>query len=83
MRFDVALHQLRLYKSRSQAAAAIESGEALLDGKRVKASHAVKPGDRITLAAEGRTRTLDVLELPARPVSKEAARAMVREVGGE
>jgi ribosome-associated heat shock protein Hsp15 len=80
MRFDVALHELRLFKSRSQASAAIERGEALLNGAAVKPSRAIAPGDMITLAAAGRSRTLEVLELPARSVSREAAQAMVREV---
>jgi ribosomal 50S subunit-recycling heat shock protein len=80
MRFDVALAELRLIKSRSQASLAIQDGSALLNGARVKASHAVHPGDRITLVTPGGSRTLDVLELPGRSLSKEAAKALVREV---
>ena len=82
MRFDVALHELRLLKSRSQAAAAIQDGAALLNGAVVKPSHGVRPGDRITLAGPGGARTLEVLALPARSVSKDAAKALVREIGG-
>jgi ribosome-associated heat shock protein Hsp15 len=82
MRFDVALAELRLFKSRSQASTAIQDGSALLNGARVKPSHAVKPGDRITLAGTHGSRTLEVLELPARSLSKAAAKAMVREVAG-
>lgn len=80
MRFDVALASLRLFKSRAQATAAIQSGEARLNGAPVKPSHVVHPGDRIRLAGPHGARTLEVLALPERPPSKEAARAMVREV---
>ena len=43
MRFDVVLNALHLYKSRSQASVAIQAGTALLNGARVKPSHAVAP----------------------------------------
>jgi len=42
----------------------------------VKPSHALAVGDRLTLSG----RTVEVVELPGRSVSKEAARALVREV---
>lgn len=80
MRFDVLLFELRLYKSRSQASAAIAAGEALLDGDQVKPSREAKAGTRITLTSPGSRRTLELLELPRGSLSKEAARALVREV---
>jgi ribosomal 50S subunit-recycling heat shock protein len=80
VRFDVLLHELRLYKSRSQAAAAIQEGWALLDGARVKPSREARAGQRITLIGERTSRTVEILELPIGSVSKEAARALVREV---
>lgn len=80
MRFDVALAELRLLKSRSQASLAIQDGTALLNGVRVKAGHAVRLGDRITLVTPHGSRTLEVLELPMRSLSKEAAKGLVREV---
>ena len=80
MRFDVALFQLRLFKSRSQATAAIESGDALLNGERSKPSREVRPGDRVTLTGSATRRSLEIIDLPDRSVSKEAARDMVREV---
>jgi ribosome-associated heat shock protein Hsp15 len=80
MRFDVLLFELRLYKSRSQATAAITAGEALLDGAQVKPSREAKPGARITLTAPGSRRTLELLDLPRGSMSKEAAKALVREV---
>ena len=80
MRFDVLLHELRLFKSRSQAAAAIQEGEALLDGAMVKPSREARAGQRITLKTPAGVRTLQVLELPGKGVSKERAKALVREV---
>lgn len=83
MRFDVLLHLLRLYKSRSQAAAAIAGGDALLDGAPAKASHTVRAGQRITLTGPWGARELEVLGLPGKSVSREAARALVREIGAD
>jgi len=81
MRFDLALYELRLFKSRSQASVAIQDGAALLNGHLVKPSHGVKPGDRITLAGPGGRRTCEVLALPHGSLSKAAARELVREIG--
>jgi ribosome-associated heat shock protein Hsp15 len=82
VRLDLALHGLRLFKSRSQAQAAIAAGHVLLNGERTKPSHEVRVGDRVTLTTESGPRTVEVLELPARSLSKEAAKARVREVSG-
>ena len=82
MRFDVALFELRLFKSRSQATTAIQDGGALLNGEVVKPSHGVRPGDRITLASAGGERHLEVLGLPEGSLSKEVARNLVREISG-
>jgi len=83
VRFDVALFELRLCKSRSAASVAIQDGEALLNGAVVKPSHGIKPGDRVTLVAHSSRRTLEVVELPRAGLSREAAKALVREVGAE
>ena len=82
MRFDQVLHALRLCKSRSQASLAIQDGVALLNGQVVKPSHGVHPGDRITLAGPAGRRTCEVLALPRASLSRDAARALVREVPG-
>ena len=79
MRFDVALFELRLFKSRSAATAAIQDGEALLNGGVVKPSHGIKPGDRVTLVTFTSRRTLEVVELPRAGLSRETARALLRE----
>jgi ribosomal 50S subunit-recycling heat shock protein len=85
MRLDLALFGLRLFKSRSQATEAIQEGRVLLNRRAVKPSHETRPGDRVTLLGhaipdEGsRTRTLEILELPRGSLSRERARALVRE----
>ena len=80
MRFDLALSELRLFKSRSQASVAIQDGAALLNGELVKPSHGVKPGDRITLVGPGGQRTCEVLGLPRPSLSRVAARELLREI---
>ncbi len=84
MRLDVLLFELRLFKSRSQATDAVRRGRVLLNGAAAKPSHEARVGDRVTLARgpDGdppRSRTLEILELPRGSLSKEAARALVRE----
>ena len=83
MRFDLALFELRLFKSRSAATAAIQDGAALLNCAVVKPSHGMRPGDRITLVAPPGRRTLEVVELPRAGLSREAARLLLREVATE
>lgn len=80
MRLDVALFELRLFKSRTQAQEAIASGHVLVDGVATKPSREIAPGARVTMTVAGARRTLEVLELPKRSLSREAARAFVREV---
>ena len=83
MRLDVVLHELRLFKSRSAASVAIQDGAALLNGQLVKPSHGAKPGDRITLISGETSRTIEILELPNRSLSRDAAKTLVREVARE
>lgn len=80
MRFDLVLAGLRLFKSRTQAQAAITSGAALLNGKAAKPSDEVRAGDLVRLAGPRGARTLEVLEMPGRSLSHEAARALIREI---
>jgi ribosome-associated heat shock protein Hsp15 len=77
----LALHALRLFRSRTQAAAAIECGEVLLDGERVKPSRELRPGGRLTLRGPHGERQLEVLDIPRRGLTREAARALVRQIG--
>ena len=83
MRFDLALFELRLFKSRTQASLAIQDGAALLNGEVVKPGHGVRPGDRIALVGPAGTRTWEVLALPGASLSRAAARELLREVSEE
>ena len=47
-RLDRWLFFVRLFKSRSLAAEAVNGGRVHLNGERVKPAHAVRPGDQIT-----------------------------------
>ncbi len=49
MRIDRWLFAVRLSKARSAAADAVGGGKVQINGKRVKPSHGVNPGDTITL----------------------------------
>jgi ribosomal 50S subunit-recycling heat shock protein len=80
MRFDLALAELRLFKSRAQASLAIQDGAALLNDALVKPSHGVRPGDRITLVGPSGRRTCEVLRLPVASLSRAAARELLREI---
>jgi ribosome-associated heat shock protein Hsp15 len=80
MRLDVLLFELRLFKSRTQAGEAVQHGWVLLNGARAKPSREARAGDRLTLARVEPRRTLEILGLPHASLSKEAARALVREV---
>ncbi|HKE40567.1 MAG TPA: S4 domain-containing protein [Casimicrobiaceae bacterium] len=52
-RFDKWLWAARFYKTRSLAAQAITTGQARVDGERVKPAHDVKPGQRVIVRRGG------------------------------
>jgi ribosome-associated heat shock protein Hsp15 len=52
VRLDKWLCAARFYKTRSIAAQAIESGRVRVDDQRVKPSHAIKAGTRISLSKD-------------------------------
>jgi ribosomal 50S subunit-recycling heat shock protein len=80
MRLDVLLHELRLFKSRSQAALAIEEGRVRIAGRATKASRDMEPGALLTLTGTNGDRTIEVLDLPRRSLRKDEARALWREI---
>jgi ribosome-associated heat shock protein Hsp15 len=65
-RLDKWLWQVRFYKTRSLASAAIQGGKAYLNGERVKPAHRVRIGDRVSLALQGIAAEFAVLGIPAR-----------------
>ena len=65
-RLDKWLWQARFYKTRSLATAAISGGKVHLNAERVKPSHRVRLGDRLSLSLDGIVAEFEVLGLPAR-----------------
>lgn len=49
-RIDRWLFAVRLFKSRSAAAEAVNGGRVHLNGARIKPAHAVKPGDTVSFS---------------------------------
>lgn len=79
MRIDEFLKVARLLGSRSLSKRACDLGFVKLDGKAVKASKEVSPGQRIVLDLPIRYLEAEVLALPGgRNVSKKAGRELVR-----
>jgi ribosomal 50S subunit-recycling heat shock protein len=74
LRLDLFLKNVCLAKSRSLASKGIDEGRILLNGSKVKASREVKPGDVIEITLGGFKRSLKVIDVPAKQVSKAAAR---------
>jgi ribosome-associated heat shock protein Hsp15 len=60
-------------KSRSLAAKGIDEGRILLNGSKVKASREIKPGDVLEITSGGFKRSLKVVDVPQKQVSKAAA----------
>lgn len=63
MRIDKWLWAARMFKTRSAASSACTAGHVKIDGESVKASKAVKPGDRIDVLTAGGARNLEVVAL--------------------
>lgn len=79
LRLDRWLWCVRLYKTRSLAAAAVVGGHVHLNGGRVKPAREVAPGDRVRLVVGGRDLELDVVSIPARRGPAPEARACYEE----
>jgi len=79
VRFDKWLWAARFYKTRTLAAQAIDSGQARLDDARVKASHAVRIGGRVTVRRHGFVWEAEVIALSDRRGSAADAALLYRE----
>ena len=79
MRLDKFLKVSRLIKRRTVANEACDNGRISINGRVVKASYEVKPGDRLELAMGAHTLTVEVLQV-ADNVGKNDASAMYREI---
>ena len=79
MRLDKYLKVSRLIKRRTVANEACDNGRISVNGRIVKASYDVKPGDRIDISMGARTVSVEVLQV-AEAVSKDDAAAMYKEI---
>ena len=79
MRLDKYLKVSRLIKRRTVANEACDAGRVSVNGRSVKASYDVKPGDVLEIQFAQRTRKVEVLA-GAEAVRKDDASAMYREL---
>mgnify|MGYP001555877126 CR=1 FL=1 len=73
MRIDLTLKYLCLVKSRSLAKTLCEREAVLVDGNTVRPAASVQPGARVTLHFASRSRTIEILTVPEKQLSKSAA----------
>jgi ribosomal 50S subunit-recycling heat shock protein len=83
LRVDVLLHRLRLTRSRSEAKAACEVGAVFVDGKAARPSESVVAGDRVTIRFPRRLLEFELLEVPGKSLSRQAAREFFRTLRDE
>lgn len=73
VRVDSWIWSVRLTKTRSLAASACRAGHVKVNGERVKAAHAVRPGDEVRLFHAGRERIVVVSRVVRKRVGAAAA----------
>jgi ribosome-associated heat shock protein Hsp15 len=79
IRLDRWLWAARFFKTRGLAQQAVAGGHVHLNGQRVKAAKAVKPGDRLEIVRGEERFELKVLALATRRGPAPAARALYEE----
>ena len=79
MRLDKYLKVSRLIKRRTVANEACDNGRISVNGRVVKASYEVKPGDRLEINLGSRTLAVEVLQV-VDAVRKDDAAGMYRQV---
>jgi ribosome-associated heat shock protein Hsp15 len=83
-RLDKWLWFARVVKTRALAAQLVQGGKVRVNRIRaVKSSHAVRPGDVLTIVVSGRVRLLRVLELSSRRGPPTAARLLYEVLAAE
>lgn len=79
LRIDKWLWHVRLFKTRSLAADAVNGGKVKLDGERVKPARELRVGQHISVTRDTQVIELDVLALPSRRGSAPQAQACYAE----
>ena len=82
MRIDKFLKVSRIIKRRTVANEACDTGHITVNGRPAKASHDVKPGDRVSVSFGQRTLTFEVLDVREH-VPKDSAGELYRIIDGE
>ena len=84
VRIDQLLHWLCLARSRSLVARACQEGRIRLNDEKVKPAKEVRAGDRIAITEPARDlrRVIEILELPARQLSRKEAPSRYRVIEG-
>lgn len=83
-RLDLVLWHARVVRTRPDAAALVRAGHVRVDGARVTSpSHAVRPGQVLTVALDRRVRLLRVLGFAGRRGDAASAAALVAEIAPE
>lgn len=77
MRIDLYLKMSRIVKRRAVAQAMCNAGRVLVNGRAVKPSKDLKPGDVVALRFPSRTLELEVMDMPQKG-SKPAAGELYR-----
>ena len=78
MRLDQYLDRVCLFPTRSAAARALKSGAVAVNGSRAKASHEVHVGEVVRVRQGLRRLEIEVVAVPAGPVSRKDAREFYR-----
>lgn len=73
MRIDKFLKVSRILKRRTVAREACDGGKVIINGKEVKPSHPVKPGDEVEIAYASGTLKFKILEVKETVKKDEAA----------
>jgi ribosome-associated heat shock protein Hsp15 len=72
-RVDVWIWSVRLYKTRSVAAAQCKAGHVSINGTKAKPSQTVKPGDRVEALTDGGLRIVEVTQIITKRVGAPVA----------
>jgi len=81
LRLDLWLKRVCLVKSRSLAKRGCRSGDILLDGKPVKESHELRPGEVLRLNFPSRVLEIEVLAIPKGNVTRKDGPDYYRVIG--
>jgi len=83
LRVDVLLHRLCITKSRNEAKIACDQGAVEVDGRPARASQEVRPGQRLVVRFPRRLLEFELLALPGKSTSRQAARELYRTLRDE